>query len=374
MKQYKGIAENIEIPILGLITRNPFTLSRSNTILVTEETSLLIRGFAGVITKDRGGKKGSTPRVKVAGEVLNQMEEGDCVTIDSEGNIKVLWERSASANPLLLTEMCNCRCLMCPQPPKEHDAALTETSKKILELVHVENGQMVCLTGGEPTLLKEDLFSILEFLRKKNPKCTAMMLTNGKSFSSFEFTKRFVASRPADFLTCISMHSDVDEIHDNIAGVENSFYKTVTGLHNLARFRERIEIRVTVNRLNADRLESMATFIQRNFPFITHCAFMGMEITGLARDNYGAVWIDPYEYREELSRAVRVLSRADIDVSIYNLPLCLVEQKSWIFTRKSISGWKNDYLPVCENCSAKPHCCGIFTSSGPYQSPHINQI
>jgi hypothetical protein len=146
------------------------------------------------------------------------------------------------------------------------------------------------------------------------------------------------------------------------------------GLQNLARFRERIEIRVVVNRLNAHRLESIATFIQRNLPFIYHCAFMGMEITGLACDNYADVWIEPFEYRDQLSRAVKVLSRANMKVSIYNLPLCLVERKSWNFAKKSISGWKNDYLPVCEGCTARENCSGIFTTSGLHQSPNIRPV
>jgi His-Xaa-Ser system radical SAM maturase HxsC len=170
------------------------------------------------------------------------------------------------------------------------------------------------------------------------------------------------------------MHSDVDAVHDRIVGVKGSFYKTVMGLQNLARFREKIEIRVVVSRINAHRLESIATFIQRNFPFIAHCTFMGMEITGRARDNYDTIWIDPYEYRNELSRAVKVLSRADMNVSIYNIPLCLVESRSRSFARQSISGWKNDYLPICENCSVRPECCGIFTTSGFYQSSRIYPI
>jgi His-Xaa-Ser system radical SAM maturase HxsC len=371
MKQFKGIAENIETPILGLVTRNPLSLLRGTSILATEETSLLSRGFAGLIVKDSGKKKSSLPQANVSGEVLDKLDEGDCVLIGKDGIITVVWEKKAPTNALLLTEMCDCRCLMCPQPPKAHDRNLTETSKQILNLVKIENTQAICLTGGEPTLLKEEFFDILGIINKKHPKSTVMLLTNGKSFANFEFTKRFVSLRPKDFLTCVSMHSDVDEVHDRIVGVKNSFYKTAMGLQNLARFREKIEIRVVVNRINAHRLESIATFIQRNFPFIVHCTFMGMEITGLASDNYETVWIDPHDYRDELSRALRVLSRADMSASIYNLPLCLIEPKSWGFARQSISGWKNDYLQICEGCSVKSRCCGIFTTSGSHQSSYI---
>ncbi|MCX5831348.1 MAG: His-Xaa-Ser system radical SAM maturase HxsC [Deltaproteobacteria bacterium] len=371
MKQFKGIAENIETPILGLVTRNPLSLSRFKSVLVTDEISLLSRGFAGLIAKDFGKNNSSLPKAKVTEEVTDKLEEGDCVLIDTDGTITVVWGKKAPMNPLLLTEVCDCRCLMCPQPPKAHDRTLTETSKRILNLVKIESNQTICLTGGEPTLLQEDFFDILGVINKKHPKSTVMLLTNGKSFANFEFTKRFISARPQDFLTCVSLHSDVDEIHDRIVGVKDSFYKTAMGLQNLARFRERIEIRVVVSSINAHRLESIATFIYRNFPFIKHCAFMGMEITGLARDNYGTVWIDPYEYRDELSRAIKVLSRADVNVSIYNIPLCLVEPKSRSFARQSISGWKNDYLSICDGCSVKSRCCGIFTTSGLHQSLYI---
>lgn len=371
MKQFKGNGENLLVPILGLVTRNPLSLSRFKSVLITDEDSLLSRGFAGLITKDTSRKYSSLPQVKLSSEVSEKLEEGDCILIDMQGTITVVWEQKAPMNPLLLTEACNCNCIMCPQPPKEYNENLIDISRKILSLVRANSNQTICLTGGEPTLTKDGFFDILRLINKKHQKSPVMLLTNGKSFANFEFTKRFVSERPADFLTCVSIHSDVDELHDLIVGVKGSFYKTVMGLQNLARFREKIEIRVVVNRINACRLEAIATFIQRNFPFIFHCTFMGMEITGLARDNYDTVWIDPYEYREELLRAIRVLSRADLNVSIYNLPLCLIDPKLWNFARQSISEWKNDYLPACENCSVKAKCCGIFTTSELHQSPNI---
>ena len=89
MKQFEGIAENIETPILGLVTRNPLSLSRGNSVLVTEETSLLSRGFVGLITKDCGKKRSLLPQAKVSGEVLDKLEEGDCVLIGKDGIITV---------------------------------------------------------------------------------------------------------------------------------------------------------------------------------------------------------------------------------------------------------------------------------------------
>lgn len=371
MKQFNGAAANIEKQVVGLLTRNPLSLSRGDKILVSVEPPLLGKGFAGLIT-DNGGKRDTRiPQVKVADGILSELADGDFVALDPDGTVSVLWDSQAPTNALLLTEACDCHCIMCPQPPERHDGWLVEKSRRIVDMVKIGKDQCLCLTGGEPTLLADDFFDLLRRIARRHPKASVTMLTNGKSFADFEFTKRFVETRPKDFLTCVSLHGDVDELHDRIVGVKGSFYRTAMGLQNLARFRERIEIRVVASRMNADRLESIATFITRNFPFIQHCAFMGMEVTGLAQKNYEAVWIDPQEYRLQLSKAAAVLNRADMDVSVYNIPLCLLERRSWGFARKSISGWKNDYLPVCGTCSEKERCCGVFTTSGLHQSAYI---
>lgn len=374
MIQYKGITENISDSIVGIVTRNPFLLYRGKSIFVSDNPTILSRGFAGHITV-RGTKKAFlVPQVNVDRGVLDKLVDGDCVLLDKDGVITVVWEKSAVMNPLLLTEMCDCRCRMCPQPPKLHDRTLSDICKRILDLIRVDASQTICLTGGEPTLLKQDFFTVLSLIRKKHNIAQIMLLTNGKSFADFEFTKQFVSVRPSNFISCVSLHSDVDEVHDKIVGVKNSFYKTIKGLHNLARFRETIEIRIVVSRLNAPYLESIATFIYRNFPFVYHCVFMGMEITGLAVDNYKEIWIDPFAYSDQLSRAVNVLSRGGINVSVYNIPLCLINKKIWRFSRQSISGWKNEYLPVCGSCKVKDECGGVFTTSGRYQSSYIRPI
>lgn len=372
MKKFIGKAENISEPILGIITRNPLSIMRANNILVVKDKSLFVRGFAGIITQNPDFKNNSLPTIKIPEKTLDELSDGDYVLIDNDGIATIIWEKNSRMNPILLTEMCDCRCIMCPQPPKKHDKNLIEIAKKILNSVRIEYNQTICLTGGEPTLLKEDFFEILNLISKKHRKSFVMLLTNGKSFADFSFTKHFIASRPKEFITCVSIHSDIDEIHDMIVGAKGSFYKTAMGLQNLARFRERIEIRVVINSLNFNRLESIATFIWRNFPFITHCAFMGMEITGLARDNYDSIWIDPYNYRFELARAIDILNRADINVSAYNIPLCLLEKKSWSFAKQSISEWKNGYIEICDTCSVKSECAGIFTTSELRQSSHIS--
>ena len=232
-----------------------------------------------------------------------------------------------------------------------------------MKLVDAHSVSHIGLTGGEPTLKPEALRILIRFCRRRFPAAALSLLTNGKKFEDLEFTRSVAGIEHPNLIYCISLYSDTDTEHDRIVGIPGSFRQTVKGLHNLALFRQRIEIRVVLFRNNYQRLPSMAEFIYRNFPFVVHVAFMGMECTGLASTNLDQVWIDPTEYALELKAAVLHLSRRAIPVSIYNLPLCLIPHEVWRFSKNSISTWKNIYVDQCKDCSMRINCGGVFSTS-----------
>jgi hypothetical protein len=88
---------------------------------------------------------------------------------------------------------------------------------------------------------------------------------------------------------------------------------------------------------------------------------MGLEYIGYTPHNIEKLWIDPYDYQNELSEAVEFLAGQGMHVSIYNTPLCVLPEKLWPYARKSISDWKNDYLEECQSCSKINECGGLFT-------------
>jgi MoaA/NifB/PqqE/SkfB family radical SAM enzyme len=77
---------------------------------------------------------------------------------------------------------------------------------------------------------------------------------------------------------------------------------------NLKRFGQRVEIRVVLHKQTYKGLPELATFIARNLLFVDQVALMGLEHTGFARANIDSLWIDPIEYKDQLSEAVRILS------------------------------------------------------------------
>src|SRR4029077_20855284 len=112
----------------------------------------------------------------------------------------------------------------------------------------------------------------------------------------------------------------------------------------------------------------------RNLPFVDHIALMGLENTGLALANPELLWIDPVDYADDLAAGVRILRAAGVHVSIYNLPLCLLDRSVWDVAVQSISDWKNGHLPECDGCAARPRCAGFFSSGRPKTSRGIKPI
>ncbi|MFW9876419.1 MAG: His-Xaa-Ser system radical SAM maturase HxsC [Candidatus Thorarchaeota archaeon] len=367
--------KNIKSYFLGKITykKKPY-LQRRNYVFITDKPKD-IRGYKGIILKQAKYDPTFLNKTPVLFDIkesdIKEFQENDIIFVDRNGKYRIVWDINSEENCLLLTESCNCRCQMCPQPLQKHNKSYFMIAKKILSLLDPNETKTICLTGGEPTLFEDEFFEILRICKKKFSQSYIILLTNGKKFSNFNFTKKMTKIGLKKLLICISMHADTDDLHDHIVGVKGSFSHTINGLYNLAKFKHQIEIRFVISQLNYKRMESFSHFLFRNFPFLVHVAFMGMEVIGYALNNYEKIWIDPFLYRLELKNAVLDLNRKAMNVSIYNIPYCLLERDTWSFARQSISPWKNDFLKICSNCSFKHECCGIFTTSNKYQSSYI---
>jgi His-Xaa-Ser system radical SAM maturase HxsC len=172
----------------------------------------------------------------------------------------------------------------------------------------------------------------------------------------------------------IPIYSDVSTIHDYVVQADGAFDETLRGILNLKRLRQKVEIRVVVHKQTYHRLPKLAEFIARNFTFVDHVALMGLEMTGFTRANLPDLWIDPVEYRDELYRATTLLAAHRMNVSVYNHQLCLIDRRIWSFAMKSISDWKNEYMPECAGCEVIGRCGGFFSSAHFKYSDHIAPI
>jgi len=303
------------------------------------------------------------------------LADGDVLRIWAKSSeVRVLYRRASFHNHFLLTERCNHYCLMCSQPPKNiDDSWIVDDVLAAIPLID-PSAQEIGFTGGEPTLLGDNLFRILRAMKSYLPHTAIHILSNGRLFADPEFAKRYAGIRHFDMMVGIPVYSDVSTIHDYVVQADGAFDETIHGILNLKRLGQKVEIRVVVHRQTYARLPQLAEFLARNLTFVDHVTFMGLEITGFTRANLGSLWIDPADYQDELYRAVSFLADSRMHVSIYNHQLCVLDRGLWPFARKSISDWKNEYMPECEGCREKENCGGFFASAKIRYSDHIRPI
>ena len=358
------------IPVVDTRERPNYIVlaSPENNRTFSEDT----RDYAGMLTlastTDAG--IGHLPTITdVSG--LEYLQGGDVVLMLPSGTVNVLYRKASPHNTVLATERCNSFCLMCSQPPRDVDDSYRVTEiLRLIELID-DDCKELGISGGEPTLLGDDFLNIVRKARDSLPSTALHVLTNGRLFTDRAFAQRLGEIAHPDLMLGIPLYSDIDTTHDHVVQAKGAFDETVLGLYNLAEQGVRVEIRIVVHALTCDRLPQLAEFIYRNLPFASHVAIMGLEMFGFVHQNLPVLWVDPFDYRPQLSEAVKTLAVRGMNVSIYNHQLCTLPQSVWPFTRKSISDWKNVYLKPCEDCGVRGLCGGFFQSATKKHSAHI---
>ncbi len=371
MKQIQSKAYNVTEDIVGKITFNRhIVFHRSNYILVGEDITCAQKGFAATLTTAKNIKEVGSPICVI--ENVADINEGDVVVINKFGEIAFVYEITSRHNAIMATERCNHRCIMCPQPPILQEKDKTPFNLHLITLFDKKT-QEIGITGGEPTLIGDNLFVLIKQIQKYLPKTSISILSNGVKFADKEYALKLAKCFHHDLQIDIPLFSDIAEEHNRIVGAK-TFYKTVQGLYNLALFHQRIGLRIVVHKQTYKRLPQFADYIYHNFPFVSQVAFMQMETIGLAKENIDELWIDPYDYNEQLREAVLLLADRGMKPYIYNAQLCVLPEDIRCYAQQSISDWKDIYLPECEGCVLRGQCAGFFASNKEMHSQYIKKI
>jgi His-Xaa-Ser system radical SAM maturase HxsC len=358
----------------------PQPLRAHHALRWTGATELLPEGFGLVlISSDQPHAGMDSERefcnlVRLAPE-LDYLKEHDVIKFSpASSGINVLYRHEANSNSFLVTERCNSFCIMCSQPPRDvDDHYLVDDMLEALPLIHPETHE-IGITGGEATLLGDDFIKLIQASKAHLPRTSLHILSNGRNFKNLDLAKSVAKAKHHDLMIGIPLYADYSQLHDYIVQADGAFDDTIRGILNLKRCRVPVEIRVVIHRENYQRLPRLAEFIARNLLFVDHVALMGLELRGFAKSNLNAIWIDPFDYRDELTLAVETLARYQMRVSIYNHPLCVLSESARRYSVKSISDWKNDYLEECRNCKAIDRCGGFFSSNLNKPSGHIKAL
>ena len=298
----------------------------------------------------------------------NSFEEGDFLEIcQSEEGLCA--ERPMTCDrpdrTLFVTERCNSNCEMCPYGSRRRMNGRDEDMRVLLRYIDLMNPQAeyLCITGGEPTLLKRDFLALLRRVRERMPDVLLHILTNGRTFWYRDFFEEYRAVRPYQTLLGIPLHGSSEALHDAISGAHGSFAQTLRGLDRCYHAGEHIELRVVTSALNCKDLPALAEFIGKRYPAALHVSLMGLEMMGNAMAHRDRVWIPFHRLWPYLREAVDVLLGYGVSVRLFNYPLCMIGEPYQSLYSRSISDYKIRYKPECDGCTRKDACGGLFETT-----------
>lgn len=303
---------------------------------------------------------------------LMDLHDGDVLVENNNGLLR-LFSASEDETFIYVTNKCNSNCIMCPSPQWERRNGSHLEVEDILESIryYPDSINHVTITGGEPLLLKEDLFRIFNLLKIKKPQAGYLLLTNGRGFALKKYAQLLKDNAPKNTLVGIPLHSFDSQKHDYITGCSQSFVQTIAGIKNLLNYSCHVEIRIVVNKLNYKEIPQLMRFISKIRPKIDVVTIILMEMSGNAAVNRSDLWIPISESFSYIERGLCYLFDNEIDFRFYNFPLCVLPSQYWVIARKSISKEKICYLDKCEACNMKDECGGFFKSSRRYLENEI---
>lgn len=306
---------------------------------------------------------------------LGYLDEGDVVAIARKnGRTRVLFRVRSHHNSLLVTERCDNYCVMCSQPPRRvNDDALIDEILALLPRLP-ESVREIGFTGGEPTLRGERFIEVLRLAKQCLPDTAVHVLSNGRRFADREFARLWAGVDHPDLMAGIPVYSDLSYLHDYVVQADGAFDETIRGIVNLKSFAQRVEVRVVLHRHTIGRLPRLAEFLARNLSFVDHVALMGLELMGFGKANQDDLWIRTQEHADTIGLAAEILDQAGLHPSIYNAPLCLLAPRSRKYAVASISDWKREYWPECDDCVLKADCGGAFFSTRARLAEEIRPI
>ena len=300
----------------------------------------------------------------------------DVYEIWPDGSLVLQFDVSSVENYFFITGKCNSNCIMCPSPDISRKRCESVNIDTLIELVnHIPTSiQHLTITGGEPFLAGERLFDFIDCLKQKYINTEFLFLTNGRIFAIRKYAELFAETMPQKSIVAIPIHGAGSQVHDSITRAERSFDQTIKGIKNLLRLGVRIEIRIVVNKMNAQTLLDIAKLIVRELPRIEYISVIAMEMTGNAFLNRDSVWITYKDSILAAEEAIEFLVRHCMTVRLYNFPLCVVPVKFWTLCEKSISPDKIRYLDICDSCKMKASCGGIFAGTLQLEKEELSPV
>ncbi len=290
--------------------------------------------------------------------ILDEPFDGDVVVVDPVlGSAERLVRRNSEHNTFLVTERCDQLCVMCSQPPKKTHIGRWEEFRQAALLAPA--GKLIGLSGGEPTLYKEDLFALLDEVLEHRPDLSFHVLSNGQHFDDDDLRR---LRNPAWHSVAwgIPIYSAEPDKHDAIVAKRGAHARLRASLAVLLEAGAHVELRTVVMSENVSGLPRLAEYVAGHLGFIDQWSIMQLESIGFAQNRFFDLAIDVEKDFPAIATAIDMAELFGIATALFNFPMCTVPAAYRRYAIPSISDWKRKFAPQCTDCSVSAGCSGFF--------------
>jgi His-Xaa-Ser system radical SAM maturase HxsC len=287
--------------------------------------------------------------------------DGDVVLVHPglarPGRVERLLRAGSMHNTLLITERCDQLCIMCSQPPKKTHVDRFDLLEAACLLA--EQGSLIGISGGEPTLYKDQLFGMMERILGARSDLEFHVLSNAQHFEAGDIERlRNPIYRRVSW--GIPLYAAEPCLHDQIVGKADAFRRLEESFAWLTLAGARVELRTVLLSANVYALPSLARYIATRLRFIEVWSIMQLENIGYARGRWPQLYVRHAENFGPVASALEQAALFGVSSQLFNFPRCTVPAPFRDAAVASISDWKRKYMPACADCRERDACCGFF--------------
>lgn len=287
--------------------------------------------------------------------------DGDVVLIlpeaDGAARAERLLRKGSEHNTLLVTERCDQLCVMCSQPPKKTHVDRFRLLEEACLLA--EPDTVIGITGGEPTLYKDELLGMIERVLSAREDLDFHVLTNAQHFDADDVVRlRDPVFRRVTW--GVPLYAAEPGLHDEIVGKAGAFRRLEESCSSLLLAGARVELRTVLLTTNLAALPELARHISVRLRFIDAWSIMQLENIGFAKNRWPHLYVNHRAHFAPIAAALGLAALYGVPARLFNFPRCTVPEHYRAQAAASISDWKRKYMPACASCRERGDCCGFF--------------
>ncbi|MDP6547370.1 MAG: bis-aminopropyl spermidine synthase family protein [Candidatus Woesearchaeota archaeon] len=225
-------------------------------------------------------------------------------------------------------------------PFRKFDDIAAELKKKAFP-------KKIIIHGGEFTI-HPDFFKIISFIIGHG--CDEIIIkTNGRMLSNSKFSDKLKNFNKITYL--IEIYSADEKFHDKISRVKGSFIQTASGIKNISKFENEINILIPIIEENKKEITSLLNNL-KDFD-ISNIIFYLPENTNKRFFYNGSFLMD---LKEEISKFPEEIQ---IQLGFENIPFCLILNNDFYQQKNIFSNIGKVFDKKCSGCNKNNFCLGF---------------